>query len=85
VRKPVTEPAKSEVMYEFEPEGRVDEMFEALRKTDRCCRLMLKELRESHPDILEGPGFEELEKLARRQLRENRELLGTGPATEKAK
>ncbi len=53
--------------------------YEALKRTDRCCRLIVKQLRESHPEILEGEEFERLMKLTRRQMRENRELLGTGP------
>jgi hypothetical protein len=61
----------------------LDEVFTALKKTDRCCRLLLKELRESHSDILEAPEFESLHKLTRRQLRDNRELLGTGQAADK--
>jgi len=59
-----------------------DVTFEALKRTDRCCRLIVKELREAHPAILEQEEFERLMKLTRRQLRENRELLGTGPAVE---
>jgi hypothetical protein len=58
-----------------------EEIFSALQKTDRACRLLVKHLRESHPDILESPEFEDVHKLARRQIRENRELLGTGPRT----
>jgi hypothetical protein len=61
------------------PESGGDETFTALRRSDRCCRLMLKALRESRPDILETPELKDLAKLARRQLRANRELLGTGP------
>ncbi len=57
----------------------VDELFGALQKTDRACRLIVKQLRESHPNILEGPELERLVLLARRQFRDNRELLGTGP------
>ena len=59
-------------------------IFSALERTDRCLRLTVKELRESHPEILDGPEFERLTKLTRRQLRENRELLGTEPAADKA-
>lgn len=58
--------------------------FEALKKTDRCCRLLLKQLRESHAYILEGAEFEKLMKQTRRQLRENRELLGTVPPADEA-
>jgi hypothetical protein len=61
-----------------------DITFEALKKTDRCCRLILKQLRESHAFILEGPEFEKLMKQTRRQLRENRELLGTAPAADRS-
>jgi hypothetical protein len=57
-----------------------EEIFAALQRTDRCCRLLVKHLRESHPDILESEDFSDLHKLARRQMRENRELLGTAPA-----
>jgi hypothetical protein len=56
-----------------------EEIFSALQRTDRACRLLVKHLRESHPEILESADFEDVHKLARRQLRENRELLGTGP------
>lgn len=56
--------------------------FEALVRTDRCCRLIVKQLRESYPSILEAPEFEKLMKQTRRQFRENRELLGTGPPAE---
>ena len=62
-----------------EPGMGEDVTFEALTRTDRCCRLVLKQLRESHPYVLEGPEFETLMKQTRRQLRENRELLGTAP------
>jgi hypothetical protein len=58
-----------------------EDIFSALQKTDRACRLLVKHLRESHPDILESSEFEDVYKLARRQMRENRELLGTGPRT----
>jgi hypothetical protein len=66
-----------------EPEQTIgaEEIFSALQRTDRACRLLIKHLRESHPDILESPEFEDVHKLARRQMRENRELLGTGPST----
>ena len=37
----------------MKPKTGVDERFPALEKTDRSCRLILKQLRESHPDILE--------------------------------
>ena len=57
-----------------------EEIFSALQRTDRCCRLLVKHLRESHPDILESEEFIDVHKLARRQMRENRELLGTGPS-----
>ncbi len=57
-----------------------DVLFSALERTDRGCRLILKHLRESHPDVLEHPEFERTLKLARRQLRENRGLLGTATA-----
>ena len=67
-----------------EPGMGEDVTFEALKRTDRCCRLIVKELRESHPSILEQEEFERLMKLTRRQLRENRELLGTGPPAEAA-
>lgn len=53
-----------------------DRTIDALRRTDRCCRLIVRELRESHPSILEGPELEALMKQTRRQFRENRELLG---------
>ena len=56
-----------------------EEIFSALQRTDRACRLLIKHLRESHPEILESAEFEDVHKLARRQMRENRELLGTGP------
>jgi hypothetical protein len=56
-----------------------EDIFSALQRTDRACRLLVKRLRESHPDILESADFEDVHKLARRQMRENRELLGTGP------
>lgn len=59
-------------------------IFSALERTDRCCRLIVRELRESHPSILETPEFERLVKLSRRQFRENRELLGIGSAADKA-
>jgi hypothetical protein len=59
-----------------------EEIFSALQRTDRCCRLLVKHLRESHPDILESEAFNGVHKLARRQMRENRELLGTGPTAE---
>lgn len=59
-----------------------EEIFSALQRTDRCCRLLVKHLRESHPDILESEAFIDVHKLARRQMRENRELLGTGPTAE---
>lgn len=61
------------------PDVGVDDLFAALTKTDRCCRLIVKQLREAHPYILEGPELDRLVKLSRRQFRENRELLGTGP------
>jgi hypothetical protein len=57
-----------------------EEIFSALQRTDRCCRLLMKHLRESHPDILESEDFSDVQRLARRQMRENRELLGTGPS-----
>jgi hypothetical protein len=56
-----------------------EEIFSALQRTDRACRLLVKHLRESHPKILESADFEDVYKLARRAMRENRELLGTGP------
>jgi hypothetical protein len=62
------------------PKMGTDELFPALERTDRSCRLILKQLRESHPEILEEPEFEGPVKLARRQLRENRTMLGTEPA-----
>jgi hypothetical protein len=55
------------------------ELVLALEKTDRSCRLLLKQLRESHPAILDDPEFEKPVKLARRSLRENRVLLRTEP------
>jgi hypothetical protein len=58
-------------------------IFSALERTDRCLRLTVKELRESHPEVLDGPEFERLIKLTKRQLRENRALLGTEPAADK--
>ena len=67
----------------MKPKTGVDELFPALEKTDRSCRLILKQLRESHPAILEEPEFERPVKLARRQLRENRAMLGTEPVTAK--
>ena len=57
-----------------------EEIFSALQRTDRACRLLVKHLRESHPKILESEDFIDVHKLARRQMRENRELLGTGPS-----
>jgi hypothetical protein len=51
----------------------------ALERTDRSCRLLLRQLRESYPAILDDPEFEKPVRLARRSIRENRELLGTGP------
>ena len=62
-----------------EQEVGTDQTFEALKRTDRCCRLIVKQLRESYPFILEGPEFEKLVKQTRRQFRETRELLGTAP------
>lgn len=59
---------------------KADELFAALERTDRCCRQIVKELRESHPEILEGESFETLMKRTRRQFRENRQLLGTEQA-----
>jgi hypothetical protein len=56
-----------------------EEIFSALQRTDRACRLLVKHLRESHPEVLESEDFNDVHKLARRQMRENRELLGTGP------
>ncbi len=63
-----------------EPTIGAEEIFSALQRTDRACRLLLKQLREGHPDILASADFEDVHKLARRQMRENRELLGTGPS-----
>ena len=57
------------------PEIGADELYSALEKTDRSCRLILRQLRESHPEILDQPEFEKPVKLAKRQIRENRELL----------
>jgi hypothetical protein len=59
-----------------------EEIFSALQRTDRACRLLVKQLRESHPQILDSEDFNDVHKLARRQMRENRELLGTGPAAQ---
>jgi hypothetical protein len=45
-----------------------EEIFSGLQRTDRACRLLVKYLRESHPDILESAEFEHVYKLARRQI-----------------
>ena len=63
------------------PKSGTDELFPALEKADRSCRLLLKQLRESYPAILDDPAFEKPVKLARRSIRENRVLLGTEPPT----
>jgi hypothetical protein len=74
-----TRPARAEKEDAVRSVG-AEEIFSALQRTDRCCRLLVKYLRESHPKILEAEDFNDLQKLTRRQMRENRELLGTGPA-----
>jgi hypothetical protein len=63
------------------PKDGSEELFSALEQTDRSCRLLLRQLRESYPAVLDDPEFEKPVKLARRSVRENRVLLGTEPPT----
>jgi hypothetical protein len=52
-------------------------LLEALVGTDRCLRRLFRNLNESNPNP--DDGLERELKLARRQLRRNRELLGPSP------